>query len=143
MRLALFLLLLAAIVFVLLATQDGNTEWVTLQLPFMTNDVSSPLIGWIAGSLGLGFLLGYLAALPGRFGAAARARKAEKQLAQVETTATKSVTSAHADAAQAARAARSADARADAAAHDAAETQRLADEVARRTAARDVPPPLA
>ena len=141
MRTLLFLLVIAGFVFLLLATQDTNTsEYVDLNLPFTGTTISSPVIGWIAGSLGVGFLLGYLAALPGRFGAAARARRAEKQLASVETATASTVTAARTDAALARADAR--DARADArgGSADALETQRLADEVARRTAQRDVPP---
>lgn len=127
MRLALFFLLLIAVLGILLATQDANLDnWVTLQLPFADLNVSSPLLGWIGGSLGVGFLLGYLVALPGRIGASRRARKVEKQLAAADAptptrtpTATAS-TSTEAD-----------------------EMQRLADEVARRTETvqRDAPPP--
>lgn len=142
MRLLLFLLVIAGFVFLLLATQDTNTsEYVPLNLPFSGTTISSPVIGWIAGSLGLGFLLGYLAALPGRFGAAARARRAEKQLASVGTAADPVATAVRTHP-------RPADVRRDDVRHDArvgsndaAETQRLADEVARRTGQRDVPPP--
>ncbi|HEX8386367.1 MAG TPA: lipopolysaccharide assembly protein LapA domain-containing protein [Rubricoccaceae bacterium] len=139
MRTLLFLLVIAGFVFLLLATQDTNTsQYVPLNLPFVDTTISSPVIGWIAGSLGLGFLLGYLAALPGRFGASARARRAEKQLASVETATASTVTSNRADAAHA----RAVHARPDprVGSTDASETQRLADEVARRTAQRDVPP---
>ncbi len=142
MRLFLFLLVIAAAVFLLLATQSGNLDQdASLLLPFTQLSVSGPIIAWIAGSLGVGFLLGYLAALPGRFGAAARARRAEKQLEQVQTTTATSVSAARADAATARADAFSAKTRAAEAQHDAAETQRLSDEVARGMANRDVPPP--
>ncbi len=142
MRLFLFLLVIAAAVFLLLATQSGNLDQgATLQLPFTTLQVTGTLIAWIAGSLGVGFLLGYLAALPGRFGAAARARRAEKQLESVSASTASSVSAARADAATARADAFSAKTRAAEAQHDAAETQRLADEVARSMANRDVPPP--
>ena len=143
MRLALFLLVIAGFVFVLLATQPANyNEDVSLMLPFVALSLTGPLLAWVAGSLGAGFLLGYIAALPGRFGASRRARQAEKELALNAKSASTQISSAHRDAAAANSQARVADARADAAAYDAAETQRLADEVARRTAVgRDVPPP--
>jgi hypothetical protein len=150
MRTILFLLVIAGFVFLLLATQDSNTsQYVPLNLPFADTTISSPVIGWIAGSLGLGFLLGYLAALPGRFGAAARARRAEKQLASVGTASASSASAARTDArrdevraADAREDARVAETRADArvGSTDAMETQRLADEVARRTAVRRDPP---
>lgn len=134
MRILLFLLVIAGFVFLLLATQPANYNGdVQLLLPFVNMTVSGPLLAWIAGSLGLGFLLGYLAGLPGRFGAAARARRAEKQLASVESTTARTVSDVRADAA-------AARANAASASHDAAETQRLADEVARGVASRNVPP---
>ena len=129
MRTIFFLLLLVAIAGILLATQDANLDnWVALQLPFSDVDVSSPLLGWIGGSLGVGFVLGYLVGLPGRIGASRRARKVEKQLAQVEPA---TVRDAHAGRP------------APATSTEADEMQRLADEVARRTETvqRDAPPP--
>lgn len=129
MRLALFLLLVVAVLGILLATQDANLDtWVPLQLPFSDVDVSSPILGWIGGSLGVGFLLGYLVALPGRIGAARRARKVEKQLAQTEPTAVRPAPASPA---------------VPASSTEADEMQRLADEVARRTETvkRDAPPP--
>ena len=143
MRLALFLLVIAGFVFLLLATQPTNyNEDVSLMLPFVALSLTGPLLAWVAGSLGAGFLLGYIAALPGRFGASRRARQDEKELAMTEKAASAQITSAHRDAAAATSNARVADARADAVAYDAAETQRLADEVARRTSvSRDLPPP--
>ena len=142
MRLALIFLFLAAVLFVLLATQDANyANWIPLELPFTDQSISSPLLGWIGGSFGIGLLLGYLAAVPGRFGAASRAKKAEKQLAQVEAARAEAA-AARAEAATArqpvvppvAPPARPAGSEAD-------EMQRLADEVARRTDAvkRDDP----
>ena len=139
MRLLLFLLVIAAFVFLLLATQPANyNQDVSLRLPFVALSVTGPLLAWVAGSLGVGFLLGYLGALPGRFGAAARARRAEKQLASAETATASTVSAARADASAARADATSANRRA---AMDASETQSLADEVARRTAERrNVPP---
>ena len=140
MRLALLFLFLAAIVFVLLATQDANyANWIPLELPFTDQSISSPLLGWIGGSFGIGLLLGYLAAVPGRFGAASRAKKAEKQLAQVEASRAEAA-AARAEAATsrqpvapppAAPVASSKPTRQ--AGSEADEMQRLADEVARRT----------
>ncbi len=139
MRILLFLLVIAGFIFLLLATQPANyNQDVSLRLPFVALSVTGPLLAWVAGSLGLGFLLGYLAGLPGRFGAASRARRAEKQLASVETATASTVSAARADASAARADAYSANSRA---AADASETQRLADEVARRTSGRgDVPP---
>lgn len=126
MRLALLFLFLAAVVFVLLATQDANyANWIPLDLPFTDQSVSSPLIGWIGGSFGIGLLLGYLAAVPGRLGAASRAKKAQKELAKVEAARTEAA-AARAEAAST----RSAP---PASSTEAAEMQRLADEVAART----------
>lgn len=126
MRLALLFLFLAAVVFVLLATQDANyTNWIPLELPFTDQSISSPLIGWIGGSFGIGLLLGYLAAVPGRLGAASRAKKAQKELAKVEA--------ARSEAAAARAEAASTRATAAASSSEAAEMQRLADEVAART----------
>ena len=128
MRIALLFLFLAAIVFVLLATQDANyTNWIPLELPFTNQTLSSPLIGWIGGSFGIGLLLGYLAALPGRFGAASRAKKAQKELAKVEASRSEA-------AAARAEAVSSRSTPPAAPGSDAAEMQRLADEVAARTA---------
>ena len=150
MRLALLFLLLAAVLFVLLATQDANyANWIPLELPFTDQSISSPLLGWIGGSFGIGLLLGYLAAVPGRFGAASRAKKAEKQLAEVEAARAEAA-AARAEAATArhpvappvapaAPVVQTAPARP--AVSEADEMQRLADEVARRTDAvkRDDP----
>lgn len=128
MRTALLFLFLAAIVFVLLATQDANyTNWIPLELPFTNQTLSSPLIGWIGGSFGIGLLLGYLAALPGRVGAASRAKKAQKELAKVEASRSEA-------AAARAEAVSSRSTPPAAPGSDAAEMQRLADEVAARTA---------
>ena len=127
MRLTLFFLFIAAVLFVLLATQDVNyTAWIPLELPFTDKTISSPLLGWIGGSFGAGLLLGYLAALPGRVGASRRAKQAHKELSKVEA--------ARAEAASArAAAVASRPATASSSGSEAAEMQRLADEVAVRT----------
>lgn len=130
MRLALLFLFLAAVLFVLLATQDANySNWIPLELPFTDQSVSSPLIGWIGGSFGIGLLLGYLAAVPGRLGAASRAKKAQKELAKVEA--------ARSEAAAARAEAAATRSTAAASSSEAAEMQRLADEVAAST--KDIP----
>ena len=135
MRLALFILFVFAVLGILLATQDANLDnWVALQLPFVDVNVTSPLLGWIGGSLGVGFALGYLVALPGRIGAARKARKIEKELARTDADRSKAI--AHLGEAPPARPATPPPTEAD-------EMQRLADEVARRTetTVRDAPPP--
>ncbi|HEX9950147.1 MAG TPA: hypothetical protein VGB53_00120 [Rubricoccaceae bacterium] len=134
MRALLFLLLITVVVGFLLATQGDNATSASFAIPFSTLKLSGPIYAMLTAWFGAGALTGYLVTVPGRFGAAARARRAEKQLASVETTNASTVSAVRADAAAA---------RANAAASstDAAETQRLADEVARGMARRDVPPP--
>lgn len=133
MRLALFVLFLVAVVTVFLLTQPENlNNDVALALPFTTARWTGSVLAMLGGFFGAGLVLGYLMALPGRIGAASRARRAEKELAQAQTAGT----TARVQAAEA-----RADARA--AATEADEMQRLADEVARRTSTtvgRDVPP---
>lgn len=135
MRLALFFLLVVAVLGILLATQDANVDaWVPLELPFVDFSVSSPLIGWIGGSLGVGFVLGYLVALPGRIGASRRAKRIERELNQTSAERSKAV--GHLNEAAPIRPATAPPTEAD-------EMQRLADEVARRTETvqRGAPPP--
>jgi len=128
MRTALLFVFLAAVAFVLLATQDANyTNWIPLELPFSDSTISSPLIGWIGGSFGIGLLLGYLAALPGRFGASRRAKQAQKELSKVEASRSEAAS------ARAVAASSRSSVPASSASTDAAEMQRLADEVAART----------
>jgi hypothetical protein len=145
MRLALLLLLLLALAGALLATQPENMEPVAFAIPYTGLQFSGPKLLVLATTFIAGFLLGYLATLPGRLGAARRARRAEKQL--TESGAIRGA-AASADARAAEARADAARARTEASApraapHDAVETQRLADEVARRTAEvkRDAPPP--
>jgi hypothetical protein len=145
MRLALLLLLLLALGGILLATQDLNMQPVEFAIPFTDLVFTGPRLIVVATTFLVGFALGYLATLPGRLGASRRARRAEKRLDEVEATRGAAAT-AEARAAEAraeATHARREAASARAASHDAAETQRLADEVARRTAdvQRDAPPP--
>lgn len=138
MRLTLLVLLIVAVLGILLATQASNVDtWVPLQLPFVDTTLSSPILGWIGGALGVGFALGYLVALPGRIGAARRARLAQKELVQTETNRKEAV-----------RHLNEADpgpARPSTTPTEADEMQRLADEVARRTETvhRGTPPPTA
>ena len=88
MRILLFLLVIAGFVFLLLATQPAQLRpGRSLLLPFvnMTIDRAAARVDrglarrsascWATSPR-----------LPGRFGAAARARRAEKQLASIETT---------------------------------------------------------
>lgn len=135
MRLLLFVLLIVAVLGILLATQDANVDtWVPLQLPFVDATISSPILGWIGGSLGAGLVLGYLVALPGRIGAARRARLAKKELVQTEVKRKEAV--GHLNESDPGRPRAATPTEAD-------EMQRLADEVARRTETvqRDGPPP--
>jgi hypothetical protein len=148
MRFALIMLLLLALAGVLLATQPLNMTAVEFALPF-TGDpglqFSGPRLVVVATTFLVGFLLGYFATLPGRVGASRRARRAEKRLGEVEAArgATATAEARAAEARAEASAARRDAAAARGASYDAAETQRLADEVARRTAdvQRDAPPP--
>lgn len=132
MRLALISLFLVVVLGVLLATQPANLEnEVRLALPFVQADWTGSVLWMIAGWFGAGLGLGYLIALPGRIGAARRARKVEKQLTVTETEREHAVT--HREAAPARQRTVT----------EADEMQRLADEVARRTETvqRDAPPP--
>ena len=133
MRALLFLLLTTVVLGVLLVTQGDNAVDVSFAIPFSTLKLGGPLYAVLTAWFGAGALVGYLVAVPGRFGASMRARRAEKQLASAETTNASTVSAVRADAAAA---------RASAAASsgDAAETQRLADDVARGMARRDGPP---
>ncbi|HYE95963.1 MAG TPA: hypothetical protein VD962_07105 [Rubricoccaceae bacterium] len=150
MRLALFLLFLFAVLGALMATQDLNMTPVEFAIPYTDLQFVGPRLIVLGSTLLLGFALGYFSALPGKIGAAARARRAQRELEKVEAQRervavgrTESRAEARADlrAAEADARRHEADARAREA--DARETQRLADEVARRTAEtrRDVPPP--
>ena len=133
MRFALVLLFVVAVLGVLLATQPANLEnEVRLALPFIGADWTGPVLWMVGGWFGSGLLLGYFAALPGRIGAARRARKIEKELSHVETKRTSAVRHLNEAAPAPPRSTTEAD-----------EMQRLADEVARRTESvhRESPPP--
>lgn len=134
MRIALVLIVLVAIGGLLFATQTENLAPVIFAVPFVNMTIKGTLLWTVLGAWVLGLVLGYLAALPGRFGASRRAKKAEKQLQKMGAVQEKAVEAAE-TAGLAARAASTPVARglAAEAADDAAATARLADEVARRT----------
>ena len=135
MRLALALLFFVLVLGILLATQDANlANEVRIALPFTDADWTGPVLWMIGGWFGAGLLLGYLAGLPGRVGAARRARQAEKKLGH--TSAEKERAIQHLNEPAPRRPATATPTEAD-------EMQRLADEVARRTETvkRDGPPP--
>jgi F0F1-type ATP synthase membrane subunit b/b' len=132
MRFGLVLLLVFALVAVFLATQPENLDnTVALALPFTNVVWTGPVLWMLGGFFASGLLIGYLVALPGRIGAARRARRVEKERAQVETQKAQAV--GHLNEAEPVR---------PGAPTEADEMQRLADEVARRTETvqRDVPP---
>ena len=123
MRLALASLFLLVVLGVLLATQPANLEnEVRLALPFTDADWTGPVLWMIAGWFGAGLGLGYLLGLPGRIGAARRARRVEKELKVTSVEREKAVTHLNEAVPPSRRGATEAD-----------EMQRLADEVARRT----------
>ena len=130
MRFALVLSLLLSILAVIFASYNAGEMQVVI--PFTGSQVVSqkPLV--IIGTLLLGVIVGVLASLPGRISATLRARRAEKELLALRGGAPAAAPRvAASDPSIAAAQAQNAAARADT---DAAETQRLADEVARRTA---------
>ena len=136
MRFALALLLLFAVVGILLATRPENLQNdVDLALPFTQAVWTGPVLWMLAGWFGAGLLAGYLIALPGRIGAARRARRVEKELGQTQTDKAKAV--GHLNEPVPARPATAP------APTEADEMQRLADEVARRTETVKRDPPRA
>ena len=125
MRFALLLLLVFAVVGILLATRPENLQNdVALALPFTQAVWTGPVLWMLAGWFGAGLLAGYLVALPGRIGAARRARRVERELDQTQVVKEKAV--GHLNERVAPPPRPGAPAEAD-------EMQRLADEVARRT----------
>lgn len=137
MRLALVFLFLAAVLGVLLATQPANLDnEVRLALPFVNADWTGPVLWMLAGWFGAGLGIGYFLALPGRIGAARRARKVEKELEKTSTERSQAISHLNESAPVPPRPAPPVATEAD-------EMQRLADEVARRTetTVRDAPPP--
>ena len=135
MRFALLLIVVVSIGGILFATQPSNLEAVEFAIPFTESVIVGYKLWTVLGAFALGLLLGYLAALPGAFGASRRAKKAEKQLAKIGGAVADKADDITAEARAAAATAVSPTAREHAsdAAADAAEMQRLADEVARRT----------
>lgn len=128
MRLALVLLFVIAVLGILLATQPANLEnEVRIALPFLGADWTGPVLWMVGGWFAAGLLLGYVIALPGRIGAARRARRVEKRLTETgaadPVVVEKPVT------------------RRDPSPTEADEMQRLADEVARRTESVQREPP--
>ena len=133
MRFALLLLLVFAVVGILLATRPENLQNdVALALPFTRAVWTGPVLWMLAGWFGAGLLAGYLIALPGRIGAAARARRVEKELGQTRTEKSKAVGHLNEPAPPLPGTPTEAD-----------EMQRLADEVARRTETVKRDPPRA
>ena len=137
MRLALLSLLLFAVVGILLATRPENLQNdVDLALPFTQAVWTGPVLWMLAGWFGAGLLAGYLIALPGRIGAARRARRIEKELDQTQAAKASAVGHLNEPAPARPAAGRPAPTEAD-------EMQRLADEVARRTETVKRDPPRA
>ena len=139
MRFAIVLIVLVALGSVLFATQPTNLEEIEFVVPFINTSIIGYKLWTVLGAWVLGLLLGYLAAVPGAFSAKRRARKLEKQVAAVQSQAGAVASKASETASDARGAAASAvtpagRALSAEAAEDATETQRLADEVARRTA---------
>lgn len=139
MRFAIILIVLVGLGGILFATQPTNVEQIEFIVPFVGTKILGYKLWTVLGAWVLGLALGYLAAVPGAFSAKRRAAKLEKQVAAVGTKATAVGAKAGEVAADARAAAASAvsptsRAKANEAAEDASETQRLADEVARRTA---------
>ena len=133
MRFALLLLLVFAVVGILLATRPENLQNdVALALPFTQAVWTGPVLWMLAGWFGAGLLAGYLIALPGRIGAAARARRVEKELGQTRTEKSKAVSHLNEPVPPRPGTPTEAD-----------EMQRLADEVARRTETVKRDPPRA
>ena len=132
MRFALVLAVLVGLVGILFATQPLNLERIEFAVPFVDATFWAYKLWAVLGAWGLGLLLGYLAAVPGTFSAKRRAKKLEQQVGAVSAKAGE--TAAEARVAAATAATPRARAAAAEATEDALETQRLADEVARRTA---------
>jgi uncharacterized integral membrane protein len=136
MRSALVVSLILAILAVIFATYNGGEMEVVI--PFTDSQIvaQKPIV--LISTLLMGVVIGLLASLPGRIGATLRARRAEKDLIALRggAPAAAAPSAAPTDARVAASQARSA---ASDASVEAAETQRLADEVARRTASIDDP----
>jgi len=136
MRLVLFVSLIIALASVVFAMQNPGP--MNINIPFTDNVLVSTQPVVLISTLLIGLVIGLLASLPGRIGAGLRARRAEKRLeeigkggapiAPVEIEAS----DPHIEALSTVSS------------EDASETQRLADEVAKRTAEiqQNEPPPL-
>ena len=141
MRSALVVSLVLAILAVIFATYNGGE--MEIVIPFTDSQIvaQKPIV--LITTLLLGVMIGLLASVPGRIAATLRARRAEKEALALRggaPAAAPVVTDPSVAAAQARSAASDARSASAHASTDAAETQRLADEVARRTAAIDNPP---
>ena len=136
MRLVLFVSLIIALAAVVFAMQ--NPGEMSLKIPFTDSQLVSTQPVVLISTLLIGLVIGLLASLPGRIGAGLRARRAEKRLEEIGkggasvATATMETSEPHMEASPTAST------------EDASETQRLADEVAKRTAEarQSGPPPL-
>ena len=138
MRFAIILIVLVSLGAVLFATQPTNLEEIEFVIPFVNTSIIGYKLWTVLGAWVLGLLLGYLAAVPGAFSAKRRAKKLERQVAEVQSqagavAAKASETRADARGAAATATTPSNQAMSAEAAEDAAETQRLADQVARMT----------
>ena len=136
MRLVLIVSLIIALAAVVFAMQ--NPGEMKLNIPFTDSQLVSTQPVVLISTLLIGLVIGLLASLPGRIGAGLRARRAEKRLDEIEKG---GAPAAHAkmEASEPLMEAASTTSL-----EDASETQRLADEVARRTAEaqQSGPPPL-
>lgn len=133
MRLILITSLIIALAAVVFAMQNPGP--MSINIPFTGSQLVSTQPIVLISTLLIGLVIGLLASLPGRVGAGLRARKAEKKLqelgkgsapaAKIKMESPEPRMETHTS-------------------EDAGETQRLADEVARRTAEAQQggPPPL-
>ncbi|MEL6615195.1 MAG: hypothetical protein AAFQ43_05630 [Bacteroidota bacterium] len=132
MRIIFALIVLVGLGAILFATIPENRAFdLEFVVPFIDTTLTGSRLWTVLGAWLLGLVMGYLAAFPGTFSAKRRAKKLEKQVAAVGEKAGQTAADAQATVAAASPAAPTKGA---ASAEDAAETQRLADEVARRTA---------
>lgn len=131
MRFALILIVLVALGGILFATQPSNLEEIRFAIPFIGTSIVGIKLWTVLGAWVLGLFLGYLAAVPGAFSAKRRAKKVEKQLAAVQAKAGEATDQATAASYHATTPAGKA--AANEAAADAAEVQRLADQVSKST----------
>ena len=136
MRLVLFVSLIIALAAVVFAMQNPGP--MNLNIPFTGSQLVSTQPVVLISTLLIGLVIGLLASLPGRIAAGLRARRAEKRLEEIgkggasAAPAKMEASEPHMEAASTTSS------------EDASETQRLADEVARRTAEaqQSGPPPL-